>query len=173
MERGAADDDSDEEERVVNRVESAYGPVVQAGTIHGGVHFHATTASGQSPIGSAVPSSTRARHQNPRPSPDGAQPVPMSLPPDLADFTGREHELRELLVAVEQAAGARDALATAVDRARSVPNDGVGYGVLRHLSPHGPEVGRLRALPEPRVLLVHVPGDLAAFDSGIGLLRTR
>ncbi|WP_245949686.1 condensation domain-containing protein [Saccharothrix carnea] len=76
-------------------------------------------------------------------------------------------------VALPVTAGAQDTLATAVDRARSVPNDGVGYGVLRHLSPHGPEVGRLRALPEPRVLLVHVPGDLAAFDSGIGLLRTR
>ncbi|OKI32047.1 peptide synthetase [Saccharothrix sp. CB00851] len=76
-------------------------------------------------------------------------------------------------VALPVAASARDTLATAVDRARSAPHDGVGYGVLRHLSPHGPEVGRLRALPEPRVLLAHVPGDLAAFDSGIGLLRTR
>ena len=76
-------------------------------------------------------------------------------------------------VALPVAASVRDTLSTAVDRARSVPHDGVGYGVLRHLSPDGPAVGRLRALPEPRVLLAHVPGDMAAFDSGIGLLRTR
>ncbi|MFT7839211.1 condensation domain-containing protein [Saccharothrix sp. BKS2] len=76
-------------------------------------------------------------------------------------------------VALPVAGDARATLPLVVDRARSVPNDGVGYGVLRHLSPHGPAVARLRAAPEPRVLLVHVPGDVAAFDSGVGLLRTR
>ncbi|MFI9005605.1 condensation domain-containing protein [Actinosynnema sp. NPDC053489] len=76
-------------------------------------------------------------------------------------------------VALPVPGSARDALPLVVDRARSVPHDGVGYGVLRHLSPHGPAVARLRALAEPRVLLVHVPGDVAAFDSGVGLLRTR
>ncbi|MGW4113976.1 condensation domain-containing protein [Actinosynnema sp. NPDC004786] len=76
-------------------------------------------------------------------------------------------------VALPVAGAARDTLSLVVDRARSVPHDGVGYGVLRHLSPHGPGVDRLRALPEPGVLLVHVPGDMAAFDSGVGLLRSR
>nr|WP_328809496.1 condensation domain-containing protein [Saccharothrix sp. 6-C] len=76
-------------------------------------------------------------------------------------------------VALPVAGTAHDTLPLVVDRARSVPHDGVGYGVLRHLSPHGPAVSGLRALPEPRALLVHVPGDVAAFDSGVGLLRTR
>lgn len=76
-------------------------------------------------------------------------------------------------VALPVADRAHETLSLVVDRSRSVPHDGVGYGVLRHLSPHGPAVDRLRALPEPGVLLVHVPGDMAAFDSGVGLLRTR
>ncbi|GAA3463671.1 condensation domain-containing protein [Saccharothrix longispora] len=76
-------------------------------------------------------------------------------------------------VSLPVADSARATLPLVVDRARSVPHDGVGYGVLRHLSPHGPGPAALRALPEPRALLVHVPGDVAAFDTGVGLLRTR
>ncbi|NUT47348.1 MAG: hypothetical protein HOV94_08560 [Saccharothrix sp.] len=76
-------------------------------------------------------------------------------------------------LALPVADSAHETLSLVVDRIRSVPHDGVGYGVLRHLSPHGPAVARLRALPEPRVLLAHVPGDLETFDSGVGLLRTR
>nr|AXL05647.1 hypothetical protein [uncultured bacterium] len=41
---------------------------------------------------------------------------------------------------------------------RAVPNDGIGYGVLRHLSPHTPEVARLRACQEPSVLVEHLAG---------------
>ncbi|WP_172381946.1 non-ribosomal peptide synthetase [Streptomyces sp. MNP-20] len=56
------------------------------------------------------------------------------------------------------AAGARvaDALPGVATALRSVPNDGIGYGVLRHLSPATPAVAGVRALPEPQVLVEHV-----------------
>ncbi|MGW5134445.1 amino acid adenylation domain-containing protein [Streptomyces sp. NPDC004135] len=38
---------------------------------------------------------------------------------------------------------------------RSVPNDGVGYGILRHLSPLTEATAALRALPEPDLLVEH------------------
>ncbi|MFF3349454.1 amino acid adenylation domain-containing protein [Streptomyces sp. NPDC002779] len=38
---------------------------------------------------------------------------------------------------------------------RSVPNDGVGYGILRHLSPLTPATAVLRSLPEPDLLVEH------------------
>jgi hypothetical protein len=38
---------------------------------------------------------------------------------------------------------------------RSVPNDGVGYGILRHLSPLTPATAALRGLPEPDLLVEH------------------
>ncbi|MFH8991103.1 amino acid adenylation domain-containing protein [Streptomyces sp. NPDC017940] len=57
---------------------------------------------------------------------------------------------------VEPGASAAQTLPVAAAALRSVPNDGIGYGVLRHLSPAGPEVDVIRALPEPQVLVEHV-----------------
>ncbi|WP_078965938.1 non-ribosomal peptide synthetase [Streptomyces aureocirculatus] len=57
---------------------------------------------------------------------------------------------------VAPGAGAAETLPVAAAALRSVPNDGIGYGVLRHLSPTGPEVEAIRALPEPQVLVEHV-----------------
>ncbi|MEU5979782.1 amino acid adenylation domain-containing protein [Streptomyces sp. NPDC047315] len=58
-------------------------------------------------------------------------------------------------VTVPSGARATDVL-NAAGAALSVPNDGIGYGVLRHLSPHTPEVAQLRDVPEPQVLVEHL-----------------
>ncbi|MEV5712630.1 condensation domain-containing protein [Amycolatopsis mediterranei] len=101
-----------------------------------------------------------------------ATPNPFRLAgrgPSVGWFT----TLHPLVLPVEPGTAARDCLPEIADRARSVPNDGVGYGMLRHLSPDSPGTARLRALPEPEVLVLHGPSDTSAFDSGVRLLRTR
>ncbi|MFH9044659.1 amino acid adenylation domain-containing protein [Streptomyces sp. NPDC017966] len=50
---------------------------------------------------------------------------------------------------------ADEALPRVAEVLRAVPNDGVGYGVLRHLSPDSPATRALRALPEPEILVEH------------------
>lgn len=149
MEREASCHNGDGEEHVVNHVESGYGPVVQAGTVHGDVHLHTTTVSAQSlimPIPGRTPIGYDGVHasasdeeefadlplpgvgrQASRPDSGGIPPVPRSLPRDLADFTGREHELRQLLIAVEQAAG-DGATAVAIHAIDGMP--GVGKTTL-------------------------------------------
>ncbi|MEU4448380.1 tetratricopeptide repeat protein [Actinosynnema sp. NPDC050801] len=113
MERGPVRDDGEGEARVVNHLESGYGHIVQAGTVHGGVHFHTTTMSADSSIM--------------RPTSAGMPLVPRTLPQDLADFTGRERELRQLLNAVEQASGG-GATAVAIHAIDGMP--GVGKSTL-------------------------------------------
>ncbi|MGW7537605.1 condensation domain-containing protein [Amycolatopsis sp. NPDC054798] len=81
--------------------------------------------------------------------------------------------LHPLVLPVAPGTTARECLAEITDRVRSVPNDGVGYGMLRHLAPDSPGTARLRALPEPEVLVLHGPSDTSAFDSGVRLLKTR
>ncbi|WP_410643784.1 condensation domain-containing protein [Amycolatopsis sp. lyj-346] len=101
-----------------------------------------------------------------------ATPNPFRLAgrgPSVGWFT----TLHPLVLPVGPGTTARECLPEIADRARSVPNDGVGYGMLRHLSPDTPGTARLRALPEPEVLVLHGPSDTAAFDSGVRLLRTR
>ncbi|CAL9464291.1 Regulatory protein AfsR [Actinosynnema sp. ALI-1.44] len=118
MERRAVGGSGDGEERVVNHIEAAYGPVMQVGTVQGDVHFHTTTASAPLP-GTGL---------QPQRSASGGVPlVPKSLPRDLADFTGREHELRRLLIAVERAAG-DGATAVAIHAIDGMP--GVGKTTL-------------------------------------------
>ena len=145
VEHGAGCHDGDGEERVVNHLESAYGHVVQAGTVHGDIHFHTTTVSAQSlvmPIPGRAQSGCGGIHASTSngeaftglPLPvvghqvTGGPPlVPRSLPRDLADFTGREHELRQLLVAVERAAD-DGATAVAIHAINGMP--GVGKTTL-------------------------------------------
>jgi 3-oxoacyl-(acyl-carrier-protein) synthase/aryl carrier-like protein len=101
-----------------------------------------------------------------------ATPNPFRLAgrgPSVGWFT----TLHPLVLPVGPGATARDCLPEVADRVRSVPNDGVGYGILRHLSPDSPGTAGLRALPEPEALVLHGPGDTSAFDSGVRLLRTR
>ncbi len=68
---------------------------------------------------------------------------------------------------------ARDSLPGVIERTRSVPHDGVGHGILRHLSPHTPAVSRLRAAPMPQAIVLRAPTALTAFDTGVRLVRTR
>ncbi|MBN6039784.1 condensation domain-containing protein [Amycolatopsis sp. 195334CR] len=56
---------------------------------------------------------------------------------------------------VDPAADAAAALPEIADVRRSVPNDGVGYGVLRRLSPATPDVREFRSLAEPTVMVEH------------------
>ncbi|QKW24874.1 amino acid adenylation domain-containing protein [Streptomyces seoulensis] len=94
---------------------------------------------------------------------------PAGASPAIGWFT----TLHPLTLSADPDAGVRDALASVTDTVRSVPNDGVGYGILRHLSPGSPGVDRLRALPEPEALVIHGTHDGSGFDTGVRLLRTR
>ncbi|GGV25371.1 hypothetical protein GCM10010277_06300 [Streptomyces longisporoflavus] len=66
---------------------------------------------------------------------------------------------------VEPGAGPAELL-PAAGTALAVPNDGIGYGVLRHLSPPTTEVAQLRELPEPQLLVEH----LANANNGLAKL---
>jgi hypothetical protein len=63
--------------------------------------------------------------------------------------------------------------ASAADRLRMVPNDGIGYGVLRHLTPMSPALAELRSLPEPDVLIAYQATAGSPIGAGTGLLRPR
>jgi len=64
----------------------------------------------------------------------------------------------------------RDAVAAEL---RSVPNDGVGYGLLRHLAAPSPALAELRSLAEPEVFIAHQANDGSTADRGARLLRVR
>jgi amino acid adenylation domain-containing protein len=63
-------------------------------------------------------------------------------------------------VPVDPAQGTADVLSEVTELLRSVPNDGVGYGVLRRLSPPTPAVRELRSLAGPMVLVEHKASGL-------------
>ncbi|GLZ40295.1 non-ribosomal peptide synthetase [Actinokineospora sp. NBRC 105648] len=94
-------------------------------------------------------------------------------PPGRSPAVGWFTTVHPLLLPVDPAAGVLDSLPEVSDRVRSVPNDGVGYGILRHLTPHSPRVADLRSLPEPDALVLHSSHDGSRFDSGVALLRNR
>ncbi|QUQ65749.1 non-ribosomal peptide synthetase [Kutzneria sp. CA-103260] len=75
-----------------------------------------------------------------------------------------------LLVPVSPDARVADTLATVADTLQAVPNDGVGYGILRHLSPDTDAVRRLRSLPEPELLVEHKVSGVNSFRVGAGRL---
>ncbi|GAA4812197.1 amino acid adenylation domain-containing protein [Streptomyces ziwulingensis] len=94
---------------------------------------------------------------------------PAGRSPAIGWFTS----VHPLVLPVDPAATVRDNLPAVTDRVRSVPNDGVGYGLLRHLTPAAPALAALRALPEPEVLVIHGTHDGSGFDTGVTLLRNR
>ncbi|WP_051854506.1 non-ribosomal peptide synthetase [Streptomyces sp. NRRL B-1347] len=75
---------------------------------------------------------------------------------DRSDAIGWFTHLFPAHLRVPSGARVVDALPGVDTVLRSVPNDGIGYGVLRHLSPATPAVASVRALPEPPVLVEHV-----------------
>ncbi|MEV0438863.1 amino acid adenylation domain-containing protein [Streptomyces spectabilis] len=75
---------------------------------------------------------------------------------DRSDAVGWFTHLFPAHLRVPSGAGVADALPGVDTALRSVPNDGIGYGVLRHLSPATPAVAGVRALSEPPVLVEHV-----------------
>ncbi|MFD8863734.1 amino acid adenylation domain-containing protein [Streptomyces sp. NPDC059590] len=78
-----------------------------------------------------------------------------------------------VLLPVEPGARVPDALPGVVDTLRAVPHDGVGFGILRTLSPRTAAVARLRELAEPMVLVEHKVGGVDAIKVGDGALRIR
>jgi hypothetical protein len=61
-----------------------------------------------------------------------------------------------------------DTLPAVTDAMAAVPNDGVGYGILRHISPDTEAVQRLRALPQPELLVEHKVSGVNPFRVGAG-----
>ncbi|MGW3207637.1 amino acid adenylation domain-containing protein [Streptomyces sp. NPDC001135] len=94
-------------------------------------------------------------------TPNTLRPAPRSR--SVGWFT---HAFPVLLPAGARHAG--EVLPEAALRLRAVPNDGVGYGILRRLSPAGPVTDRLRALPEPQVLVEHTATGGDALKVGDG-----
>ncbi|MFD1935541.1 amino acid adenylation domain-containing protein [Nonomuraea mangrovi] len=72
------------------------------------------------------------------------------------------------VIPVAEGQRADDALASATDYLHAVPNDGVGYGMLRQLSAATPMTERIRALPEPAVLVEHTATGGEALRVGRG-----
>jgi amino acid adenylation domain-containing protein len=75
-----------------------------------------------------------------------------------------------LLLPVQPNAPVPDALPAIVDTIKAVPNDGVGYGILRHLSPQTDAVARIRAKAEPQLLLEHKVSGVDPIRVGDGLV---
>jgi amino acid adenylation domain-containing protein len=94
---------------------------------------------------------------------------PLGRPASIGWFTS----LHPLVLPVDPAARVGDCLPAVVDSLRAVPHDGVGYGVLRHLSPHSAAVADLRSLPEPEIMIAHQGNDGTSLDSGFTTFTIR
>jgi len=73
-----------------------------------------------------------------------------------------------LLIPVQPEARVLDTLPAVTEVLAAMPNDGVGYGILRHISPDTEAVQRLRALPEPQLLVEHKVSGVNPFRVGAG-----
>lgn len=104
---------------------------------------------------------------------EGAATPNVYRPHDRAPAVGWFTTLHPLLLPADPDRGVRECMAAVADRIRSVPGDGVGYGILRHLTPDSPALRPLRALPEPEALVLHSTHGGTGFDSGVRLLRNR
>ncbi|MGX7827867.1 condensation domain-containing protein [Actinokineospora sp. 24-640] len=81
--------------------------------------------------------------------------------------------LHPLVLPADPNRGTADCLPAITDTLRAVPHDGVGYGILRHLSPASRAVADLRSLPEPRIMLGHQGSDGTGLDTGITSFTVR
>ncbi|WNV85208.1 non-ribosomal peptide synthetase [Umezawaea sp. Da 62-37] len=94
---------------------------------------------------------------------------PLGRPASIGWFTS----LHPLVLPVDPASRVGDCLPAVADSLRAVPHDGVGYGILRHLSPHSAAVAELRSLPEPEIMLAHQGNDGTSLDSGFTRFTVR
>ncbi|MCP3802397.1 amino acid adenylation domain-containing protein [Allokutzneria sp. A3M-2-11 16] len=76
-------------------------------------------------------------------------------PDDRSRSVGWFTTAHPVLLPVDPTASVTEAMPSIVDTLRSVPNDGVGYGILRHLSHPGEGVTRLRSFAEPEIFVEH------------------
>ncbi|MFI6317535.1 amino acid adenylation domain-containing protein [Nonomuraea sp. NPDC050556] len=78
------------------------------------------------------------------------------------------------VVPVADGQRADDALGPVTDALAAVPNDGVGYGILRQLSADTPATARIRALPEPAVMVEHTAtgGEAIRVGGGAAWIRS-
>jgi non-ribosomal peptide synthase protein (TIGR01720 family) len=70
---------------------------------------------------------------------------------DLSRTIGWFTTLYPALFQLPAGSGPREVLLAAKEQSRSVPNGGIGFGLLRHLTQDGPLAERIAALPEPQV----------------------
>jgi amino acid adenylation domain-containing protein len=75
-----------------------------------------------------------------------------------------------LLLPAQPDVALADALPAIVDTIRAVPSDGIGYGLLRHLSPPSDAVARVRGMAEPQLLVEHKVSGVEPIKVGDGLV---
>ncbi|WP_055557501.1 non-ribosomal peptide synthetase [Streptomyces sp. NBRC 110028] len=73
-----------------------------------------------------------------------------------------------VLLPVAEGQRSAEALPAVAEQLRAVPHDGVGYGILRKLSPRSPATDRICSLPEPPVLVEHTATGGEALKIGAG-----
>ncbi|MET0236199.1 MAG: condensation domain-containing protein [Kibdelosporangium sp.] len=94
-------------------------------------------------------------------------------PQDRSRSVGWFTNVFPVTLPVADGASVRQSYQSIVDTLRAVPNDGIGYGVLRYVSPATEAVARLRALPEPQVLVEHKVGGVDSIRIGDGPVSIR
>ena len=86
---------------------------------------------------------------------------------DLSRMVGWCTSLFPISLAVDESAGPLEDFAGVVDQLRATPARGVGYGILRYLSPDAAVRARLAGAPQPDISVNYLGQlDLAAFDGG-------
>ncbi|WP_410567497.1 amino acid adenylation domain-containing protein [Amycolatopsis sp. cmx-4-61] len=94
-------------------------------------------------------------------------------PAERGATVGWYTSLHPVVLPVDPAGGPAASLPAVAAALRAVPHDGVGYGVLRHLSPASTATTELRSLPEPAIMLGHQGNDGSGLDSGLTAFTVR
>ena len=94
-------------------------------------------------------------------------------PADRSSSLGWFTNFFPAVLPVEPGARVPEALPGIVDALRAVPHDGIGFDILRMLSPGTEGVNRLRELPEPVVSVEHKVGGVGSIKVGDGAVRIR
>jgi amino acid adenylation domain-containing protein/non-ribosomal peptide synthase protein (TIGR01720 family) len=92
---------------------------------------------------------------------------------DLSGTVGWFTTLYPVVLDLAESAGPGARLKSVKEQLRAVPNQGVGYGVLRHLSPDAGVRERLAALPEPEISFNYLGQFDADATDGAGLRFAR
>jgi amino acid adenylation domain-containing protein/non-ribosomal peptide synthase protein (TIGR01720 family) len=98
----------------------------------------------------------------------GREVLPGADPVDLSRTIGWFTSIYPLTLVTPDSAGLGGILKSVKEQIRRIPNHGLGYGVLRYLSPDEAVKDRLRSLPESRVLFNYLGqvGHVQRVDDG-------